>query len=505
MSKFLRIILILIGVVFTLLYIHTAIRRVIFPYPLQHVMEGEIFAHVLRVREGLAVYPAWGSDFTPLLYMPLHYYIGALFNAVIPGLLGLRIFSCLAILAAYVIVVLILRNEKSPTWAIIVTMGLLSCISPLMFGSWEQVIIDGVMLALILWGGYLVAAANVPMSRVMASGIIFAAAFFFKQTVAPFIPAMLLFLFFNNRRVLAAFLLSFIAAFASLELLLFFVAGPGYIFYTFTVPLASHTNLFLFIYDIPLVLYWVFPLAFLLILSFVRFGRNMKAGPVIILFIYFLPAAFLIYTLGRGFYLGWLNNFLPFGVISLVLFGWAIGKFPDPPQRMESRWKALLVFGLVIIQFLVLRCNPMYIVPDKWNYRMNEDAVRVIAALDGEVYLPEDTYLAYLAGRKMYGNYVTLQNTWKSERVSGFPGELAEKFYNGEIKYILVGISERLKPEDVPEGIYERLIDRGYIVPPEDYPTRTLIFLPPVHLFEIGPGQADDAPPGATSGADFPR
>jgi hypothetical protein len=77
-------------------YLVVALARVAYPYDLEW-MEGGVLEHVARVLHGQPLYVPPSLEFTPYIYAPLYYYVGALFAKLFGlRLLALRMVSILA-------------------------------------------------------------------------------------------------------------------------------------------------------------------------------------------------------------------------------------------------------------------------------------------------------------------------------------------------------------------------------------------------------------------------
>src|SRR5262245_18345694 len=77
-------------------FLYVAVRRLGFPYEIEW-MEGGIYEHVARVLEGKPLYVAPSLEFTPYIYTPLYYWVGAASVALFgPGLPALRAVSLLS-------------------------------------------------------------------------------------------------------------------------------------------------------------------------------------------------------------------------------------------------------------------------------------------------------------------------------------------------------------------------------------------------------------------------
>ncbi len=477
------------GAIALLTFLLALIIRCIFPYPLW-VLEDEVFIHTERLRSGLEVYPPWGGDFVSLIYPPLYYCIGTLFISVSNNIAALRLVSVISLLTFFVISWLMMRRANHPAWTILVVLGFLSCISPNLGGCWEQVKIDGLMLALVLAGVFLLVVPRNSRRYIIPAGILFGLAFFAKQTAGIFILAALIFLWFEKREMFAAFLASMLSTVLVLGIILLFLFGPSIIFYCIVVPLMQEFHIVALLQDIVPLWLGKFALIILFALGGWILALKEAKGSYSRVYLYFLPASFLAYALPRCKYAGYIFNFLHFGVFACLAAGyfiWRTVESRNTSQEPETRKMkdAVIIVLVIFIAFAFLFYNPLNLLPNKDNYMISQDAVKAISDIEGEAYLPIASYYGYISGKDVYASHVAIKDASSTGIVEGYPEGLLEKIRNGEIQYILVRIEDILTENSIPLRENQKIIYCGFIVDIDNYQPNPEIMLPPIRLYRI--------------------
>src|ERR1051325_7717913 len=82
------------------IFLYIAVRQILYP-GFTEPMEGDILQSIERVAHGLTPYPRPGSEFIPLDYMPLYYYLSApLYHVFGDSFIGPRLISAFAAIAS---------------------------------------------------------------------------------------------------------------------------------------------------------------------------------------------------------------------------------------------------------------------------------------------------------------------------------------------------------------------------------------------------------------------
>lgn len=178
-------------------------RRVAHPYDLEW-LEGMTLWHAQRLVDGQAIYPAPTLDFVPLPYTPLYPALLALFGKVfgVSYALG-RVLSIGSFAAALAIGWRFVRGAGGSRALATAAMAI-PCAAWAPTGAWIDLVrVDSLSLLLIALGTTL--AFRATMRSTIASAIVLVAAFFAKQTAAPFMIATAIALAVGDRRRAVAF------------------------------------------------------------------------------------------------------------------------------------------------------------------------------------------------------------------------------------------------------------------------------------------------------------
>lgn len=468
-------------------YLVTLCLRIFYPYPLW-LIEGDIYTHVCRLSEGAEIYPAkFDFRFIPLIYTPLFYYLAIPFHYLLPGIEGLRILSLLAVIGTFAAAVLILKRAGAPVWAVAVCLGLLACISPNFGGQWEQIKVDGLMVTLVLWGGILISGNNISRLQAFIGGLLLALAFYSKQTAAPFIVAAFLFLLIGKRERLLWFSTGLFGLLLVGGYFFYLHSGPGFLVYTVAIPLKQKLYPLDLIKDLQNIWLRLFPVILLVSATSYYVYKKYGGSQTVRLLLYFLPASFFAYALPRIKLGGYTFNFLPFGVVCSILAAWVMGVLfnVEAKRKATKRLSAIMAPVLVILQFTLLLYNPLQIIPNRDNYRMNADYVSALKDLDGEVYIPVRHYFGHLAGCRTYASHIAIVDVVTSGYLDGYPEELCEMFIDGKIDYLLIPVENIPNIQWMPEEMAGCLHACGCIINHEDYEPNTNVLIPPLKLYKI--------------------
>jgi len=165
---------------FVLSFIVLSMKRISYPFQLEW-MEGGSLEHVHRLLERQPIYGPPDLEFTPFIYTPLFYYLGAV-NASWLGehLFALRIISFIASLGTLLCLFLIVRRETGDVFSGSLAAGLYAATFHLCEGWFDLARTDSLFLCLVLWASYLLRFGTSFVMRTMAGFLIFLS-FFSKQ------------------------------------------------------------------------------------------------------------------------------------------------------------------------------------------------------------------------------------------------------------------------------------------------------------------------------------
>lgn len=158
------------------------------------VMEGTILQHVERAAALAPVYPAPGSDYVPLAYNPLYYYLSVPFTWVFGvNLFTLRLVAILGVAVTDLLLFAVVRRlTGSAGWGLFAA-GLFAAAYAVMDSYLDTAHSDSWLLASVLLGGWLIDRGRSRTAGVLGV-LALVAAFWFKQHGALFAVGGVLFL-----------------------------------------------------------------------------------------------------------------------------------------------------------------------------------------------------------------------------------------------------------------------------------------------------------------------
>jgi hypothetical protein len=408
----LRLLAVLAGVLYIGLYLFVAASRLAYPFELEW-MEGGSLGHVSRILAGRPLYGPPTPEFVPFIYTPLYFYVSAAAAALLGGgFTPLRLVSWLASLACFALIGLAVLRATGRRLPALLAIGLFAGAYRL-GGAWlDTARGDSLFLLLVLAGLH---AARPGRSRRAhaAAGLLFAAAFFAKQTALLVAAPLLLFDALFERRRLGFFAAPFAGAVVAGTWMLDRLSGGWYRFYVFTLP-AQHG-----LYRPMILGFWfrdlLTPFAVAVCLAVVWFlarlagdGGEGRAAPErrVVWFEVFAAAGMIgsawVSRLHDG---GYDNVLLPAHAAIAVLFGLAI----DAVLRLAARtpWPdlaAACLWSACLVQFATVSYNPAQQIPRAEDRAAGLKLVEAIRRIPGDVLIPNHGYLAVLAGKRDFAH-----------------------------------------------------------------------------------------------------
>lgn len=387
------------------------------PYELEW-MEGGMLAHVRRVLDGRPVYAKPDLEFVSYLYPPLYYWAGALASLVVgEGFGALRGVSVASTLAVCALLVRIAHRESGRFAGGLVAAGLLLA-GYERSGAWLDLArADAFYLAWIVLAVERLRASSSTASAVQA-GLAVAAAFFVKQSVAVIAaPVWLVLLAVDRRRAFAAALGAGVPI--ALGTLALDAAHDGwFLYYTFTVPRAHPlepgqgaaflTRDLLATYGFALALFGAYAAQ---VAARVRAHRARSAPSAPrpaggdALFAAFLVGAAASSGSVRALVGAHTNNLLPVFAAASLCAGVAFDAFAARGGRA-----AVLAGAAVVAQVALLAYDPRPLVPTARDVAAGDALVARLAAIDGDVWIPNHGYLARRAGKREYAHTLAIDN-----------------------------------------------------------------------------------------------
>jgi hypothetical protein len=390
---------------YTLQFVWIALSTVDYPYQLEW-MEGGVVETVERLLNGQSIYGPPTLEYVPYIYTPLYFVASAATSLV----MGVDFFACrlVSLFSIAIVAILIFKflwhETRSWPWAV-VGVGLLFATFDAS-GRWYHLArVDSMYLALLLGGFYVLRFRNSVRSGV-AVAILLWLAFLTKQSaVVAAAPVLLIALFFNWRRALIAGGL-FLALSALSVLLLDLWTDGWFTYYTFEVP-RRHATVESMYRDFWRVDLWKVALiaggALMGIGLWV--GRRPRSG-----LLYLGIAAGMIGSawasrLHSG---GWYNVLIPaYAALALLApLGFqaiAANAAPDERRQLGGSPTVIGLVLVVVIQFAMVAYPTGRAMPAADAQEKGDQFLAYLAAVEGDVLLPDHRWIQTHADKKSYG------------------------------------------------------------------------------------------------------
>ena len=392
-------------------YLVVALLRVAYPYDLEFIEDGMLMQAV-RMAQGLPTYLPPNAGFVPHAYPPLYPWLGSwLLRLTGPALWPLRALSLAATLASALLIFAISRRESRETVVAAAGAALFLAGNRLMGGWYELARVDALFVTLALAGMALAVYRQRTVGGLIGSALLLVAAFYTKQQGLFFLAIAGLYLVWARRRQAWPYLAA--AALAGIPVFFYLQAttGGGFAYYTFAIQGGSSE-----LQGSRAVLtlgldfgggMGVLVLAFLAAGVFAarRLGRRFFLVQPWFLF---TAAAVAVAVLGRSSVGGNLNHLMPaYALLCLApALLWAeAALWPQRRQRLVA-WllgtALVLQLGLTLfnpVRSLTGATLPLRLTPTAAMRQAGDRLIARLAAVEGDVLIPQHPFYALLAGK----------------------------------------------------------------------------------------------------------
>jgi hypothetical protein len=444
-------------------------HRVAYPFDLEW-LEGATLWHAQRIFDGQALYPAPTIDFVPHPYPPLYPALLALVAHATGGVsyAAGRALSTASFAGALVIGWRFVRAEGGSRAAATVAMAI-PCAAYVPTGSWYDLVrVDSLWLLLTAGGATLAWRARRSTAGVAAAALLLVAAFFAKQTAAPFMPALALGLWMVNRR--AAIVFAATLALAGLPALwaMQHATGGWFWFYVFRLH-QSHSFSAIAAQRVPGAIVSLLAPS----LPVVAWALWRQRSPALAWATWLAAVGLVVSGLGKGTAGGFINAYIPAVYFSSLLVGVALATISrgDDPRRATLAW-ALAAATLALAPRVLLtlaetlapqRFGPprpsgyalAALMPTRAGRAQEEALIARLRAVDGDVWLPTRPWYARLAGKRpLAGQMAAVDVRPAGVPIAGFDDALAQRHFAAVVvdepyAAVLAPVFARLRAERI--------------------------------------------------------
>lgn len=408
------------SVLFLLAFAFMAARRVPYAFELEW-MEGGSLEQVRRILAGLPLYTRPTVEYVSFRYAPLYFYVAAAAAALFgPGFLALRLVSALATAGSLGVTFALVRRETGRRDVALLAAGVLAG-GARVSGFWFDVArVDALQLFLLLLAAWCVRSGRSPL----LAGAALALAFHVKQTAVIAALGWTAYLLWRKRERAAPLVSAFAALAIGGALLLDALSGGWYTRYVFrSQPLLWYRLPGFWIHLLPSAL----PLALLGAFFFLLRARDQGQRA--------FYAAFAALMLATSWY-SWMvvgayvNALLPALAALAVLFALAVHEARQAVAERASGEAGLAatVWAAAALQLAMLAFDPRPRLPTAQDAAAGDRLVRTIAAIPGEVLVPNHPYLAVRAGKPGHAHTMAIGEVLGFASQAPFARELRESW-----------------------------------------------------------------------------
>ena len=446
--KLLKLFVFLSGVFHIIATLTVTLSRITYPYEIEWV-EGASLSQVIHFIETGKMYSPPSLYYVSMVYTPIYYYFSAFFASFLGvSFTPLRLVSLLSCIATSILIYRVVFDETKQKEIAFLSVSIFFMSFPIS-GSFYDIGRPDMLSAFFAILATVFLKKN-KINSVLFAGVLYSLAFFTKQpNIAFFIFAILYVLLFQRESfwlLLASF--TFISIFL---ITLFATQNDGwFLYYSFKLPTNHRFNLSLgrfleFLSDL------IIPIMIGLCFSLYKWVKSPKKA--------YRDNTYRFYTLfmlcGIGVGLigfikigGHRNAFVPGLGLFAITFGLGIQEVLQDVKTIQllDRMKIALyaIWLLCLFQFMLIVYNPMNLIPSKESALSGDYLVSIIEKIDGDVIIPRQNYLGYIAGKKVYFNQMAMdeiQAEYGSQPMaewSQIESELRDGIQSGQITTIIL-------------------------------------------------------------------
>lgn len=438
-EKILKLLSIILSASYILSFIIIAILRMNYPYELEW-MEGGQVEHIVRILGGQQIYVAPSLDFIPYIYTPLYSYLGALVSLITGvGFFPLRLISILSTVGIFIYLYLIVKNETDSKYWGLIAAGMFAA-SFKICGFWFDIArVDSLFIFLFIASIYYLRIKEKPLNFII-SGVLAGLSFLTKQSVIFMLfPVLLYFLIRKEKKGFYYFIALLVIA-VSVSLYFNIVSHGWYWFWNFGLPAGHHWN-FKYLYA-----FWIndliepLAISFVLLIIYFILNKSVNSRKPALFYFLLLAGCLLDSWLLRLHYGGYLNVIMPAVILIILISVLGFKKLQDEFSTNQTNSIKVLVYLLVIFQFVLLNYNPMHALPTKADRVAGDNFIEKLKENNGDVFVPCHSYIPRYAGKKSYAHAVVIHDLLISHSSLKFQlqSELETAFRNKKFSAVIL-------------------------------------------------------------------
>jgi hypothetical protein len=399
---------------FIVAYLVVAMLRIGYPFEIEW-MEGGSLGHVARIASGEPLYGPPSLAFTPFIYTPLYFQVGAWLSPLFGDGFGpLRGVSLLASLGCFALIGAFVLRETGDRVAALLAVGIFAATFRIS-GAWFDIArVDSLFLLFTLAALHPLRFGRGWRAGLLA-GVLAACAFFTKQTALPiFAVFAACALVLRNDKWFTFF--AVFGGFVALGSLALHVVSEGWSsYYLFELPGQHHARWGKVGRFWAVEVFARLPVAVAAAIAFFALDRGASRSER-----RWFYGCLAIGTLGASMASrvhsgGYLNVLMPGYAGLAILFGLGMAALGRDAVVQRRPWLPPAVFALCVLQLAGLRYEVRAQIPSERDRRAGEQLVETIRGFEGEVLVPLHGYLPALAGKPRSGQWMAIADVLRGD------------------------------------------------------------------------------------------
>lgn len=435
-TKIMNLLVFAISLIPFILYIYIAGQRIGLPFDVEWA-EGAAVNQVNQILSGNTLYIKPTVHFSPLVYTPLYYYVSSAVAVFTNDVLfSLRLVSVVSSFGSTAIIFWLVKRETGNSFAGWLSGILFLACFEISKGFYDLARVDSfyVLITLLVLAAVLTAKRKAGLG---ISGILFAVAFFTKQSaLIVFFPLVIYFVFFDFKRTWI-FLAAAMTGIGIPLLLINTISNGWFGYYIFMLPKEHGYSI------LDAINFWVgdtlrplgIAMGFLVLkflpkivlhrnengqgkdatpkekkIEFIKKKIDLAKSNTDIIYLLFVIGAFLAAWITRSSNGGGSNNSMSAYAALAIIFGlgYDLALQKAKKANLDTAITHVFISTLVIIQLASLTYNPFNYIPTKADRAANLLLLELIDETPGEVLIPYRSHLPGLVNKETYIHVVNL-------------------------------------------------------------------------------------------------